>query len=106
MLARQAYIEASRIFIRIIESNPRSFQALNGLGLVSWYFGKYDDAYVLFRKAVETGPENEDVLLNLWDAAQMSGQYDDARMVLQEALVRNPGITKIKALLEGSEKKF
>lgn len=101
LLANKAYIEASRIFIRIIESNPRSFEAFNGLGLISWYFGKYDDAYALFRKAVETGPENEDILLNAWDAAHMAGENDDARAVLQEALRRNPGMRRIREVLEG-----
>jgi len=100
LLAGQSYIEASKIFIRIIESNPRSYQAFNGLGLVSWYYGKYDDAYILFRKAVEIGQENEEILLNVWDAAQVIGQLDDARKVLREALQRNPQMTRIKELLE------
>jgi len=100
LLARQEYIEASKIFIRIIESNPRNYEAFNGLGLINWYLRKYNDAYILFRKAVETGPENEDILLNVWDAAQMTGQCDNARIVLLEALHRNPGMTKIKGLLE------
>jgi len=101
LLAGKAYIEASRIFIRIIESDPRCFEAFNGLGLISWYFGRYDDAYALFLKAVETGPENEDILLNAWDAAHMAGQDDGARAVLQEALRRNPGMMKIREVLEG-----
>jgi tetratricopeptide (TPR) repeat protein len=100
LLANQAYIEASKIFIQIVESNPQSFQAFNGLGLVSWYFEKYDDAYILFRKAVEIGSENEDILLNVLDAAQITGQLDDARAMLLEALNRNPGMTKIKELLD------
>lgn len=100
LLANQAYIEASKIFIQIVESNPQSFQAFNGLGLVSWYFEKYDDAYILFRKAVEIGSENEDILLNVLDAAQITGQLDDARAMLLEALNRSPGMTKIKELLD------
>ena len=101
LLTKHAYIEASKIYIRIIDANPQSFEAFNGLGLVSWYFGKYNDAYILFKKAVETGPENEDILLNVWDAAEMTGQSDDARMILQEALKRNPHMIKIRELLKG-----
>ncbi len=100
LLESKAYDEASRIFIQVIESNPQSFAALNGLGLISWYLGKYDDAYVLFKKAAETGPVHEDILLNLWDAAQATDKIEDGRAVLEKILCRNPGMEKIKELLE------
>ncbi len=100
LLESKAYVEASRIFIQVIESNPQSFAAYNGLGLISWYFGKYDDAYVLFKKAVETGPVHEDILLNLWDAAQATDKIEDGRAVLEEILSRNPGMEIINELLE------
>ncbi len=100
LLEGKAYVEASRIFIQIIKSNPQSFAAYNGLGLISWYFGKYDDAYVLFKRAVETGPVHEDILLNLWDAAQATDKIEDSRAMLEEILSRNPGMEKIKEILE------
>jgi hypothetical protein len=70
------------------------------MGLVSWYLGKYDDAYVLFKKAAETGQVHEDILLNLWDTAQATDKIEDSRVVLEEILSRNPGMEKIKELLE------
>ena len=100
LLDSKAYVEASRIFIQVIESNPQSFAAYNGLGLISWYSGKYDDAYVLFKKAAETGQVHEDILLNLWDTAQATDKIEDSRVVLEEILSRNPGMEKIKELLE------
>lgn len=100
LLERKAYVEASRIFIQVIESNPKSFAAYNGLGLVSWYYGKYDDAYVFFKKAVETGSVHEDILLNFWDAAQVTDKIEDVRAVLEDILSRNPGMEKIKELIE------
>jgi tetratricopeptide (TPR) repeat protein len=100
LLECQDYAETARIFLKIIKSNPQSFAAYNGLGLVSWYLGNYHDAYMLFKKAVQTGPVHEDILLNLWDAAQLTGYIDDARAVLGEILSRNPGMEKIKEFLE------
>jgi glycosyltransferase involved in cell wall biosynthesis len=100
LLESQAYAEASRIFLHVIESNPHSLAAYNGLGLISWYSGKYEDAYVLFKKAVETGPVHEDILLNLWDAAQVTENIKDTRALLEDILTRNPGMETIKELIE------
>jgi len=106
LLESKAYVEASRIFIQVIESNPQSFAAYNGLGLISWYSGKYDDAYALFKKAAQTGPAHEDILLNLWDAAQATAKTEEGRAVLEEILSRNPGMEKIKGLLKKKLKYF
>jgi len=74
LLAREAYAEAGRRYVRVLEFNPRSFQAFNGLGLIAWYLGKHAEAYNLFLKAVEINPGDEDLLLNLRDAAQKTGR--------------------------------
>jgi glycosyltransferase involved in cell wall biosynthesis len=100
LLDSKAYAEASKIFIRVIKSNPECFAAYNALGQIAWYSGQYDDAYVLFKKAAQTGSEHEDILLNLWDAAQATGKIEDGRTVLAEILSRNPGMKKIEDLLE------
>ena len=98
LLTGQAYAEAGRLYVRVLESNPRSFEAFSGLGLVAWYLGKHAEAYNLFLKAVEINPEDEDLLLNLWDAARETGQSKEARAILAEAASRNPGLTRIRNL--------
>jgi tetratricopeptide (TPR) repeat protein len=100
LLEGQVYAEAAGIFFQVIKSNPQSFAAYNGLGLISWYSGRYEDAYVLFKKALETGPAHEDILLNLWDAAQVIDKIEDAHAVLEDILARNPGMGKIKEVIE------
>lgn len=100
LLERQAYAEATGIFLQVIQLNAHSCAAYNALGLISWYSGKYADAYVLFKRAVETGTAHEDILLNLWDAAQVTDKTEDAHMVMEGVLARNPGMGKIRALLE------
>lgn len=100
LLESRDYAESSKVFIRVIKSNPECFVAYNALGLIAWYSGQHDDAYALFKKAAQTGPVHEDILLNLWDAAQATGKIEDGRVVLEEILSRNPGMKKIEELLE------
>ncbi|MEN6473602.1 MAG: glycosyltransferase [Syntrophaceae bacterium] len=100
LLESKAYAEATGIFLQVIQLNPHSFAAYNALGLISWYSGQYEDAYVLFKKSVETGLAHEDILLNLWDAAQVTEKIEDAYGMLEDVLTRNPGMKKIKELLE------
>ncbi|MBN1382358.1 MAG: tetratricopeptide repeat protein [Deltaproteobacteria bacterium] len=101
LLNSQAFMEAGKIYVQIIQANPQSFEAFNGLGLVSWYLGKYGEAYDLFKKAADMHPADEEILLNLWDAAQKTGRAEEAKAVLSHAAAWNPGMTAIEELLNG-----
>lgn len=72
--------EAMAKYIKVIDKGPNA-DAFCGLGVVSYYQKRYDDAFSLFVESLKHNPTNADTFRNLIDAAKASGKLDVAKKI-------------------------
>ncbi|KMQ50475.1 TPR Domain containing protein [Chitinispirillum alkaliphilum] len=60
-------------FIKSLETDGPNPGAYCGLGIVSYYQKRYEDAYTFFKESIRLNPFDHDTFLNLLDAAIAAG---------------------------------
>ena len=60
-------------FTESLEKDGRNPLAYCGLGIISYYQGRYEDAYTFFTESIKLNPFDHDTFLNLLDAAVAGG---------------------------------
>jgi tetratricopeptide (TPR) repeat protein len=101
MLDEQKVDSAVMIFTDLLNDYPDNVECLNGVGIVAFYRGDYDDAYSIFQHALQVSPLDGDTLVNIWDAAQKCDKIPEAKAILQNALAVDPSLTVVAEILEG-----
>lgn len=100
MLDEQKIDSAVMIFTDLLNDYPDQVECLNGVGIVAFYRGEFDDAYDIFRHAIKVSPLDSDSLVNLWDAAQKCGKTMEAKSILQNAISVDPSLKAVAEILE------
>lgn len=100
MLEEQKVDSAVMIFTDLLNDYPDNVECLNGVGIVAFYRGDYEDAFRIFHHALQVSPLDTDSLVNLWDAAQKCEKIAEAQAILQNALSVDPGLKAVAAILE------
>ena len=75
--------KATLSFLDAIDRKSYHDRAFNGLGMIAFYRGNYNDAYALFRHSVELSPLNADAVLNWYDAAKRLNRQLDVKPFLE-----------------------
>lgn len=70
--------EATLKFLDFIESNGATAEAYNGLGVISYYQKRYNDAFTMFFESLKLNPINRDTFLNFFDVAKLCNKLDKA----------------------------
>jgi len=70
--------KAMELFIKANDSEGPSSKAFCGLGIISFYQKRYQDAFTLFLESIKLNPSDPDTYLNLLDAARECGNINDA----------------------------
>lgn len=83
ILAEGRLLSAMEKYLSIHDTQGPHAEVYSGLGIISYYQGKFSDAYALFVESVKLNPCNLETFLNLADAAKECGKIDDARAVYQ-----------------------
>lgn len=76
-------IKAMELFLKVNDESGPDAAALYGLGIVSFYQKRYNDAVVMFIESLKINPLDPDTYLNLLDAAQACNRTGDAVTVFQ-----------------------
>lgn len=71
-----------------------------GLGIISYYQKRYEDAFSLFLESIKLNPVNPDTYLNLIDAARECEQIDKAREIYEFYCNELPGLKQIEQEFE------
>jgi len=75
--------KAMELFLKVNDENGPDPAAYCGLGIISYYQERYNDAVVLFIESIKLNPTDPDTFLNLLDAANACNRKDDAITVFQ-----------------------
>ena len=75
--------KAMELFLRANDVEGPSAKAFCGLGIISYYQKRYQDAFTLFLESIKLNPSDPDTYLNLLDAAKECDLVGDAIKVYQ-----------------------
>ena len=70
---------AMDLFLQANDADGPSADSFCGLGIISYYQERYEDAFVLFMESIKLNPIDPDVYMNLLDAAKASNRVKEAR---------------------------
>jgi tetratricopeptide (TPR) repeat protein len=74
---------ATEKLLKINDEEGQSAEVLSGLGVISYYQNRYEDAFTLFSEAIKLNPTSRDNFLNLLDAAKGCGKVETARALFE-----------------------
>jgi len=75
--------QAMELFLRANDEEGPSADAFCGLGIISFYQERFDDAFVLFSESIKLNPTDTDTFLNLLDAARACNRGIEARTIFE-----------------------
>jgi tetratricopeptide (TPR) repeat protein len=78
--------QALEEFSLVLQQNPRSVPALNGLALAQGQLGKQSEAIDTLKTALKIKPGSADTHMNLGTAFEVAGQKDEARRQYEQAI--------------------
>ena len=84
------FVEAERIYRRILQAEPNQPDALHLLGLIAKEAGQTDAAIQLVRKAIAASPGTASFRSNLAMMYEEQGKYADSEAAARSALDLNP----------------
>jgi tetratricopeptide (TPR) repeat protein len=93
--------QAQDFITDLLNEGKELAEAYNALGIISFYWGNFDDAKNLVTRSLSLQPLNEDALLNLWDICIKLDDVYFARKTLSDALSMDPGLSQVQSILNG-----
>ena len=88
--------EALARYMSINDEEGPSARVFSGLGVISFYQRRYDDAYTLFLESLKLDPTSYENFFNLLDAAKACDRVDDAKKIFALYLKHFPFLKKIE----------
>ena len=90
--------KAERIYLAILQSQPKHPDANHNLGLIAIAMGKSETALQLFKKALDVNPKIEQFWLSYVDALIKNNQIKDAKRAIKKAKKIGFDSQKLEAL--------
>ena len=90
--------EAERLYLAILETQPKHPDASHNLGLIAASENQSDASLSLFKTALEANPTIEQFWLSYIEALITQGQFEDAKKALNEGKRNSVTQEKFKAL--------
>lgn len=75
--------KAMELYLKANDEEGKSAAAYGGLGIISFYQQRYEDAYKLFVESLKLNPSDPEIFLNLLDAAKLVGKNAEAKELYQ-----------------------
>jgi tetratricopeptide (TPR) repeat protein len=91
---------AMQNFIKANDIEGPNSSSYCGLGIISYYQGRYDDAYKLFIESIKLNPSDPDTFLNLFDAAKETGNLITARDIFNIYRKDFPSIESVAEIFD------
>ena len=70
--------KAMDLFLKANDEDGPTAEAFCGLGIISYYQERYNDAFILFFESIKLNPTDPDTYLNLLDAARACQRVEEA----------------------------
>lgn len=87
---------AMELFIKVNDTDGPDAAAYCGLGIISYYQERFDDAFVLFIESIKLNPTDTETFLNLLDAATACNRVEDAKVIFEKYLKEFPELEPIR----------
>ncbi len=87
---RGRFVEAERIYRRILQTEPNHPDALHLLGLIAREAGQTEAAIQLIQRAIAISPDTASFRSNLAMIYEQEGRYEDCELAARGALESNP----------------
>jgi tetratricopeptide (TPR) repeat protein len=87
---------AMQLYLKSNDEEGPSAEAYSGLGVISYYQQRYDDAFLLFVEAIKLNPSKQDILLNLLDSAKMCNKTSEAKQIYELCVKEYPALESIR----------
>lgn len=95
MLVRLSRVEeAKRLFLNVLDTNPKSIDALNGLGVLADMSADHKQAQIHFLDALMLDSRSEKLANNLGFSYYLDGNYQNAEEYFQKSIEYNPDYHK------------
>jgi tetratricopeptide (TPR) repeat protein len=78
-LAAGNLFKAMELYLKVNDTEGPSAESFCGLGIISFYQKRYQDAFTLFMESIKLNPSSTETFLNLLDAAKECGMTAAAR---------------------------
>lgn len=92
--------KAMELFIRVNDEYGPTAAAFCGLGIISYYQERYNDALVLFIESIKLNPSDTDTFLNLLDAATACNKKGDAIAIFETYRTDFPELALLDTLFQ------
>ena len=90
-------------FLKANDQEGPSAKGFCGLGIISFYQKRFQDAFSLFYESIKLNPIDADTYLNLLDAAKECGQVAEAIKIFRFYCKEFPSLEKIAPQFENQE---
>lgn len=97
--------KAMELFMEINDQEGPNADVFSGLGVISYYQKRYEDAFSLFLESIKLNPLSADCFLNLMDASLECNLEDEAWRLFNACAEEFPVLMQIKPQLEEITKK-
>ena len=91
---RGQLVQAEQRYRQVVASDPRSWRALEGLGVLVFQQGRAAEAVELFVRGVSLHPQSARLQANLGEAFRAIKQRDKAHEHLTAAVALDPGLAQ------------
>ena len=91
-------------FLAVLDNDGPNAEAFSGLGVISFYQKRYEDAFALFMESLKLNPTSSENFFNLLDAAKQCGKVPLARQVFDIYRKELPSLNDIAEDFELAEK--
>jgi tetratricopeptide (TPR) repeat protein len=89
------YYVAMEKFLKANDTEGPSAAAFSGLGIISFYQQRFQDAFTLFIESIKLNPSDPDIYLNLLDASKEIGKENAAKEIFNIYRVEFPELEAI-----------
>jgi protein O-GlcNAc transferase len=97
--------KAMDLFLKANDKDGPNAAAFCGLGIISYYQERFEDAFVLFIESIKLNPTDKDTFLNLFDAAKACNRMGEAKTVLETYSKELPELNDLKHYFSDETKK-
>ena len=87
--------KAMETYLRAHDQEGPNSEIFSGLGIISYYQKRYEDAYTLFAESIKLCPYDPDAYLNLLDAAKESCKLSDAKEIYEHYAKDIPALAAV-----------
>jgi len=87
--------KAMETYLRAHDQEGPNSEIFSGLGIISYYQKRYEDAYTLFAESIKLCPYDPDAYLNLLDAAKESNRLGEAKELYEHYAKDIPALSAV-----------